>query len=413
MFKFTIQKTDKKSKARVAKLVTPHGVIETPAYVPVGTQGTVKSLSPQDLRDIGAQIVLGNAYHLHLRPGETVVKKMGGLGKFIGWDGPTMTDSGGYQIFSLGSAQEHLQFDDGKKLSKFSKSVFPMEEAFIEEKRLRIASTQKIKPATITEEGVTFYSHLDGSERFLSPELAIKMQEKIGADLIVEFDDHESPLWDFEQTKKSLERTNRWGLASLSAQTRSDQLMYGVIHGGVFKDLRTQSAQFTDKHFGAIAIGGSYTSKTVLYNVIDWTMPLVAADKPRHLLGIGEIQDVFEGVSRGIDLFDCVAPTRRARHGNIYVQPKNGGKKSNNFTVQITGSKYALDKKPLDPGCECYTCQNFTRAYVSHLIKAKELLGFRLASYHNVYFLTNVMSQICDAIKSGTFAKLKQAWLRG
>lgn len=423
---FKIIHKDKKTKARLGKLVTPHGIVETPSFNAVGTQASVKSLSPDDLKQIGVQVVLGNTYHLHLRPGENIIKKMGGLGTFSSWNGVTMTDSGGFQVFSLGVAQE--VDDSSEKLSKFSKAeITPEDQSSLNvetsftrqaQKALRQAQGQnekaaKIKKAEITDEGVTFYSHLDGTKHFLDPKSSIKMQEKLGADLIVAFDDHESPLWNYEETKKSLERTNRWGLESLQSHQRSDQLMYGVTHGGVYKDLRVASALFTDKNFNAIAIGGAYTSKEILYKVIDWTIPNVSDEKPRHLLGIGEVADIFEAVERGIDFFDCVAPTRRARHGNIYISYKNGGRKEHCFTMQITNSQYALDKKPLDPGCMCYACQNYSRAYIHHLFKAKELLAYRLATYHNVYFITSVVKQIRESLKEESFSKLKKSWLKG
>jgi queuine tRNA-ribosyltransferase len=419
-FVFKINCQDKSSKARVCELATPHGTILTPNFNPVGTQATVKTLSAQDLKEISAQIVLANTYHLSLRPGTEVVKKMGGLGKFMGWEGPTMTDSGGYQVFSLGAAQNELNeiTSDGRKLHKFSKSVFIYEDDQMfmsEQKRLkRKLNTEKrseVKPAKIDEEGVTFFSHIDGSKRRLDPEISIKLQEELGADLIVAFDDHESPLWNYEETNKSLERTNRWGLQSKATQKRNDQLMYGVVHGGTFEDLRIASAKFTDRHFQAIAIGGSYTSKEILYKVIDWTVPYFSENKPRHLLGIGEVADLFEAVGKGMDFFDCVAPTRRGRHGNLYVSPENNGSVEQNFTIQITNSKYTLDQNPLDPGCECYTCQHFTRAYLHHLFKADELLGQRLGSYHNVYFIIHLMQEIREAILEGRFMEMKKAWL--
>jgi queuine tRNA-ribosyltransferase len=251
MFRFRILHKDKQSKARVGELVTPHGVIKTPNFNPVGTQATVKTLSAQDLREIGSQIVLSNTYHLALRPGTEVIEKLGGLGKFMGWSGPTMTDSGGFQVFSLGVAQQKVTIRDihGRNLSKFSKSVFidPVDLQFQlpavtktrEEKQLR-----KLKEATIHEDGVWFYSHVDGSKRWFDADVSIAAQEQLGADLIVAFDDHESPLWDYEMTSLSLERTNRWGLASLAAQKRKDQLMYGVVHGGIFQDLRVSSPNF-------------------------------------------------------------------------------------------------------------------------------------------------------------------------
>jgi queuine tRNA-ribosyltransferase/7-cyano-7-deazaguanine tRNA-ribosyltransferase len=421
MFEFRILQKEKSSRARAGRLVTPHGEILTPSFNPVGTQATVKTLSSQDLHEIGAQVILGNTYHLNLRPGVDVVATMGGLASFQGWNGPTMTDSGGYQVFSLGVAQKKVAIKDrhGRKMSKFSKSVFLSPETLgahnilpavtktTEERRLK-----KLREAKITEDGVWFYSHIDGSKHWFDADVSIAAQEKLGADLIVAFDDHESPLWDHETTAVSVERTNRWGLASLAAQKRDDQLMYGVVHGGWYEDLRKASAAFTDKYFPAVAIGGSYTSKDVLYAVLDWTVPFFQEDKPRHLLGIGEVQDLFEGVARGMDFFDCVAPTRRGRHGNLYISPKNGGRKENNFTMQITNEQYKLDSKPLDPGCECLTCQNYTRAYLRHLFVADEILAQRLGSYHNVYFIVNLMKQIRESILEGSFEQLRSEWIR-
>ncbi|MBI4097366.1 MAG: tRNA guanosine(34) transglycosylase Tgt [Candidatus Levybacteria bacterium] len=419
-FTFSIQKRDKDSKARAGALKTPHGDILTPNFNPVGTQATVKTLSSQDLKEIGAQIVLSNTYHLNLRPGADTIEKMGGLGKFMGWDGPTMTDSGGFQVFSLGVAQKKIALKDrsGRKMGKFVKSVFLSPE----DTQLLLPSitktraekiVKKLKEATVKEDGVWFYSHIDGSKHWFDSDISIKLQEQLGADLIVAFDDHESPLWDYEQTKLSVERTHRWGLASLAAQKRSDQLIYGVVHGGHFEDLRKQSAKFVDKYFPAVSIGGSYTSKSVLYQTLDWCVPYFQEGKLRHLLGIGEVQDLFEGIARGMDFFDCVAPTRRGRHGNVYISPGNGGHPSNNFTLQISNAKFALDTDPIDPGCECYTCLHFTRAYLHHLFKADELLAQRLGSYHNVYFIVNLVNKIRLAIFDGRFSDMKEEWLGG
>ena len=417
-FKFKILQKDKHSNARAGELSTPHGVIKTPNFNPVGTQATVKTLSSKDLEDIGAQIVLSNTYHLHLRPGTDVIEKMGGLGKFMGWSGPTMTDSGGFQVFSLGVALKEQKILDryGRKISKFSKSVFlgPSDTTLLlpavtktrEEKQI-----EKLKEAKINEDGVWFYSHVDGSKKWFDARVSIEAQEKLGADLIVAFDDHESPLWSYELTKLSLDRTERWGIESLKVHKRSDQLIYGVVHGGAFEDLRRESAKFTEKHFPAISIGGSYTSKEILYKVLEWTLPYFSVDKPRHLLGIGEVADIFEAIERGVDFFDCVAPTRRGRHGNVYVSPKNGGSIKQNFTIQLTNAKFTLDKDPIDPGCECYTCMNFTRAYLHHLFKANELLAQRLGSYHNVYFIVNLVKRIREAILEGRFSAMKSTWL--
>lgn len=419
MFRFTIQQKDTVTKARAGVLKTPHGDILTPNFNPVGTQGTVKTLSSLDLKEIGAQIVLSNTYHLNLRPGAQVIKEMGGLASFMGWSGPTMTDSGGFQVFSLGAALKKVVLHDreGRSLSKFSKSVFlsPADTAFVlpavtktrQEKELNM-----LKAAMVHEDGVWFYSHIDGSKNWFDAEVSISLQEKMGADLIVAFDDHESPLWDYERTKLSVERTNRWGIASLEAQKRKDQLMYGVVHGGMYEELRKASAMFTDKHFEAVSIGGSYTSKDILYKTLEWCVPYFSEEKPRHLLGIGEVQDLFEGVARGIDFFDCVAPTRRGRHGTFYISPENGGRKENNFTMNVQNAKYQLDTDPIDPGCLCMTCQNYTRAYIHHLVKADELLAQRLGSYHNVYFIVNLVKRIREAILDGSFEQMKKYWLR-
>jgi len=421
IFRFKVKQKSKDGKARLGELRTPHGVIETPNFVPVGTQGTVKGLTAQELQDLGAQVVLSNTYHLHLRPGEEIVKDLGGVGKFMGWGGPTMTDSGGFQVFSLGVAKKKVKLKDvhGRRMSKFSKSVFvtPDETQVVlpavtktrEERDLK-----KLKAAKVSEEGVWFYSHVDGRKLWFDAELSIKIQEDLGADLIVAFDDHESPLWDHELTKISLERTSRWGVYSLKAKTRSDQLMYGVVHGGMYEDLRRFSAQFTDKYFPAVSIGGAYTSKEILYRVLEWCVPYFQEDKSRHLLGIAEVADLFEGVERGMDLFDCVAPTRRGRHGNAYVHPREKRKFGNkdNFTIQLTNGVFKNDKSPLDPECECSTCVNYTRAYLHHLFMAGEMLGMRLVSYHNVYFIVNLMKEMRQAIGEGRFGEMKREWIR-
>jgi queuine tRNA-ribosyltransferase len=409
-FRFEVLQRGSSCAARLGRLKTPHGDILTPNFVPVGTQATLKGLTPAEMREIGVQLVFANTYHLFLRGKEDVIEEAGGLGKFMGWDGPTITDSGGFQVFSLGAAQRPGR---GKKLNKFSKMDLDSrlrgndkgggaDSSFLRKVR---DNSGRLKAADVDEEGVTFYSHLNGDARRLTPEISIGIQEKLGADLIVAFDDHESPIWDYGETGLSLARTHRWAVESLAAQTRRDQLMYGVVHGGIFQDLREESARFIDKHFGAIAIGGVYTSKEVLYNVIDWCVPFCQEDKPRHLLGIGEVVDLFAGVRRGMDLFDCVAPSRRGRHGNVYVRGVN------KFTIQVTNSQFERDFGPLDPGCLCFSCQNFSRAYIHHLFKAGEILGMRLATYHNVFFIVNLMSEMRRAIGEGRFEELEREWL--
>jgi queuine tRNA-ribosyltransferase len=390
---FEIIKKDKKTKARAGVISTPHGDIETPMFVPVGTQATVKAVDPKQLHEMGAQVVLANTYHLHLRPGEDVIKKFGGLAKFMSWNGPTMTDSGGFQVFSLGVGKE----GGGVK--------FLREDAKYQE-------PEDVKPRLnkISEEGVTFQSHIDGSKQYLSPETSIEIQEKIGADLIISFDDLESPKYDYEKTKESLEMTNRWELRSKKAQKRKDQLLYGVTHGGQFRDLREESARFVDKNFDAIALGGAHLSKQNLYDVIDWTTDIVAPEKPRHLLGIGEVDDLFEGIERGIDTFDCVIPTRIGRTGFFFISPPLGNIK-NRFRTDIDKPNFVNDKKPLDPNCKCYTCQNFSRGYVHHLYRCRELLSYSLLSIHNVHFLVNLTKQIRQSILDDNFQNLKIFWL--
>lgn len=417
-FIFKILTKDKKTQARRANLTTPHGTIQTPAFVPVGTLASVKGIAPHALKELGTQIVLSNTYHLHLRPGEEVIEKMGGLGKFMSWDGPTMTDSGGYQVFSLGVAQRKQTIRDmhGKKMNKFSKSVFldtsetkvllPSVTKTTEEKQ-----RQKLKGALVKDDGVWFYSHLNGDKEWFDSEKSIQIQEKLGADLIVAFDDHESPLWDYETTKLSLERTSRWAMSSIAAHKRKDQLMYGIVHGGRYEELRKFSAQFTNKYFDAVSIGGSYNSKEVLYQMVTSCIPYFDEEKPRHLLGIGEIEDVFEAIARGMDFFDCVAPTRRARHGSLFISPKSGGNRENSFVFHITNRQYETDPSPIDPECACYVCQNFTRAYLHHLFVGRELLAFELATYHNIYFITKLLEKVRSAIEEGSFHLLKAKWL--
>jgi queuine tRNA-ribosyltransferase len=385
----------KMGKARLGKLKTPHGIIETPNFSPVGTQATVKALSQKQLEEIGVQMVLANTYHLMLRPTADLVQKMGGLHKFMSWNHPIMTDSGGYQVFSLGVALEH---GDSKVMKKPDDDREPV-----------------IKPRlnSITEEGVLFQSHLDGSKHMLSPENSMKLQFKLGADLIVAFDDHESSHFNYQELEESLNLTERWAIRSTNAlkKLKSEQMMFGVIHGGLEKDLRVRSAKFTDEHFPAIAIGGIYSSKGKLYELVDWVTNVISEEKPRHLLGIGEVEDIFEAVERGMDLFDCVAPTRRARNGSLYISPTSGGNAKNSFTLNIVTSKYKADPGPIDKSCTCYTCQTFSKAYLRHLYMAKEILFHELATYHNVYFMTKMVEKIREAIKKEIFNDLKKDWL--
>lgn len=397
--KFEITARDPNSKARCGTLELAHGKVETPIFVPVGTQATVKTLTPHDLYEMDAQIILSNTYHLYLRPGEELILKNGGLHGFMNWNKPIMTDSGGFQAFSLGFALEHGVGKIG--------NIFPEEDPHAKEKR-----PSKKKLAKITEEGVKFVSHIDASKHMLTPEKSIDIQEKLGADIILAFDECTSPLSTYEYTKESLERTHRWAVRSINAK-KSKQALFGIVQGGAYKDLREESTKFISSlPFDGYAIGGSLgKSKKEMHHVLDWTIPLLQDDMPRHLLGIGGIDDIFECVERGIDMFDCVGPTRMARSGMLLICPESGGTFTNKFRIRITNTQFREDKSPIDPNCSCYTCKNYTRSYIRHLFVADELLAHRLASYHNIHFMLNLMKQIRESIKNNSFSELKKKWL--
>jgi len=416
-FSFAIQGKDKKSRARAGIIKTPHGDIKTPAFVPVGTRATVRSLSPLDLEEIGAQLLFGNTYHLHLRPGEDLVKDFGGLGKFMHWNGPTITDSGGFQVFSLGQKQ-FVNFEPGDN------------EALPKERE----EAQLVK---ITEDGVKFRSHIDGSLHMFTPEESIKIQKKLGADLILAFDECAPHPSTDEYTKAAMVRTHNWvkrcieefnnsasgvysssearssGDSSHSVRTISQQSLYGIVQGGVYEDLRQESAKFIAELpvFG-IAIGGVSVgeSKKEMREAVDWSVPFLPEGKPRHLLGIGEVDDIFDAVERGMDTFDCVIPTRFGRYGIVFAPPPLGNSK-NRFRLDLMKVAYERSEEPIDSTCVCYTCKNFTRAYLHHLFRSNELLGYRLASYHNVYFLVNLTKKIRQAILDDHFSTLKERWL--
>ncbi|KXZ39422.1 queuine tRNA-ribosyltransferase [Alkalithermobacter thermoalcaliphilus JW-YL-7 = DSM 7308] len=363
--RFELIKTCKQSGARLGKLYTPHGEIQTPIFMPVGTQATVKSMTPQELKEINSQIILSNTYHLYMRPGHKIVEKAGGLHKFMNWDRPILTDSGGFQVFSLGPLRK------------------------------------------ITEEGVEFRSHLDGSKHFISPEKAIEIQNSLGADIIMAFDECAPYPADRDYVKNSLERTTRWAKRCKDAHKNSDrQALFGIVQGGMYKDLREQSAkEIMDIGFPGYAIGGLSVGepKELMYEVLDYTTPLLPKDKPRYLMGVGSPDDLLEGVIRGVDMFDCVLPTRIARNGTAMTSQ---GK------VVVRNAQYAEDFTPLDPECDCYTCKNYTRAYIRHLIKANEILGARLITYHNLYFLLKLMENVRNAIKEDRLLDYKNEFFR-
>jgi len=349
---YELLKQDKKTGARLGKLHTPHGVIETPIFMPVGTQATVKAMSPEELKDLNAQIILSNTYHLFLRPGSDIVKEAGGLHKFMNWDRPILTDSGGFQVFSLSDLRK------------------------------------------ITEEGVYFRNHLSGERLFLGPEQSIEIQNALGADIIMAFD--ECPPYPAERdyVKKSLERTTRWAKRSLQAHSRpDDQALFGIVQGGMYRDLREQSVQeLTELDLPGYAIGGLSVGepKEIMNEVLEYTTPLLPVNKPRYLMGVGDPESLFAGVIRGVDMFDCVLPTRIARNGTTMT---SSGR------LVVRNAQYAKDFSPLDHNCDCYTCKNYSRAYIRHLLKADEIFGLRLTSYHNLYFLVNLMKNIRQAIQ--------------
>ena len=359
--RYELIKTCKQTGARLGRLHTPHGVIETPIFMPVGTRATVKAMTPEELKDIGSQIILSNTYHLYMRPGHDLIERAGGLHKFMNWDKPILTDSGGFQVFSLGPLRK------------------------------------------IKEEGVEFRSHLDGSKHFLSPEKATEIQNALGSDIIMAFDECAPYPADRQYVKNSLERTTRWLERCKAAHKYPErQALFGIVQGGMYKDLREQSArEITAIDLPGYAIGGLSVGepKEMMYEVLDYTVPLLPEDKPRYLMGVGSPDDLLEGVLRGIDMFDCVLPTRIARNGTAMTSQ---GK------VVVRNASYAEDFTSLDPECDCYTCRNYTKAYLRHLIKCNEILGARLLTIHNLHFLLKLMENVREAIREDRLLDYKK-----
>ncbi|MEX0931251.1 MAG: tRNA guanosine(34) transglycosylase Tgt [Candidatus Paceibacterota bacterium] len=390
---FTLEQEGSNGLMRAGVLTTPHGVIHTPAFVTVGTKATVKALSPEMVKGLGAEVVLANTYHLYLEPGHKLVRDSGGLGSFMNWSGPTMTDSGGFQVFSLGSAY-------GTSVSKVAKDTPDP----VDDEQQVVDSAVKL--ARIDEDGVTFKSYSDGSEHRFTPERSIEIQHAIGADMIFAFDECTSPNATYEYQKEALERTHRWAKRSLEyhkAHPESEkQGLLGIVQGGRFEDLRKYSAELISSlDFDGFGIGGSFTKKD-MDTAVGWVTRLLPKEKPRHLLGIGEPGDLFGAVENGCDLFDCVAPTRLGRNGSVYTRDGR---------VNILNARFREDLKPIEVGCGCYTCSNYSRAYVAHLFRAEEMFGATLASIHNLYFLIHLVRDMREAILHGTFAEMKQRFI--
>ncbi len=419
--KFKIKATDGRSRQGV--LETGRGIVQTPVFLPVGTQATVKALDSSDLSVLGCEMILANTYHLYLQPGSSTMAKMGGIHDFMKWKRPILTDSGGFQVFSLGFGIEHQV---GKIVNLFGENMVLGESVVVDPKELVI----RTKLCKIEEEGPTFQSHIDGSVHFFPPEKSVQVQSEIGADFVVAMDECTSPLHDYQYTKTSMERSHRWERRSLeelkkiaasSLAPRNDtvsQEMFGVVQGGPFEDLRVESAKFVSENdFFGVGIGGALVSQEKMRQILDLIHPHLNPGKPRHLLGIGTVRDIFEGVERGVDIFDCVHPTRIARYGVILHHrlkstriPKDYNER--NFTYDLRKAIFKEDTAPLEEGCGCYTCQRYTRGYVNHLFRAHELLAYRLASLHNVYFMLRLMEEIRGAICEKRFAKLKENWLQ-
>lgn len=360
---FRVAKTCAATGARVGTLTTAHGEVQTPVFMPVGSQGTVKALSPEDLRSLGVGMVLSNAYHLYLRPGTDIIRRLGGLHGFMSWDGPLVTDSGGFQVFSLG----HLR--------------------------------------RVSDEGALFRSHIDGSEHFLTPELAVRIQEELGADIIMVLDECPPYGESLDVIRRAMNRSHLWAERCRRAHGEQGQALFGIVHGGTSPDLRRQSAEFvTGMDFVGYAIGGLSLGepKELTYSVLEETVPLLPAERPRYLMGVGSPEDLVECVAHGIDMFDSALPTRLARNGALFGEHQR---------LSITNARFKQQRGPVDPTCDCYTCRHFSAAYLHHLFKARELLAYRLATIHNVRFTVRLMERIRQSILDDTFDDFRRTFL--
>ncbi len=407
---FSIQARDARSRARTALLKTPHGVIKTPAFVPVGTKAGVKGVLPQQLRSLGAQAVLANTYHLYLQPGEQTVRSGGGLAQFMGWQEegaglPTMTDSGGFQVFSLGAAF-------GRNVTKIAKGEEKARDEAERQQGMAVfdedVASQHGQLAIIDDEGVTFTSHLDGSLHRFTPERSVEIQHALGADMFFAFDECTSPTEPYAYQREAMERTHRWAARSLKAHRQNldaarKQAIFGIVQGGRHADLRAESArEIASLGFDGFGIGGSF-SKEDMQGALQAAIPELPEEKPRHFLGIGEPGDLLTGIANGMDLFDCVAATRIGRHGSIYT--KNG-------IIHLRGEKYRTDYGPLDPQTQVAGTESFTRAYASHLVRAGEMLGSIICSMHNLGFILQLVDGAREAIEEGRFSEYREDFVR-
>jgi len=400
---FHIEKKLKNSLARAGVISTSHGDILTPAYIAPATKATVKAILPDAVKKLGADAVLANTYHLYLQPGNELVKEAGGLHKFMNWPGPTFTDSGGFQVFSLGASF-------GTSINKLSKPD-TSEPKRRDLKHPKGLASNELEPSLvkITEDGVEFRSHIDGSKHFFTPEESMQIQHDLGADIILAFDECTSPTAPYEYQVEALERTHRWAVRSLvehkslgARSAKLPQALFGIIQGGRHKDLRELSARhISSLDFDGYAIGGSFDKKD-MGTAVRWVNEILPEDKPRHLLGIGAVEDLFLGVENGVDTFDCVSPTREARNGAIYT--KQG-------RININNAQYRKDFSPLESDCACSTCQGYTRAYLAHLFRANELLAYTLASIHNLHFFVNLVKNIRKSILNDSFFEYKEQFL--
>lgn len=409
IMKFDILKIDSSTRARAGRIETPHGTIETPSFVTVGTLASVRTLTPDEIRAVGSQVVLANTYHLFLEGRHEAVARAGGLAKFMAWDGPTMTDSGGFQVFSMGFGSDH---GIGKNVPYFPgrlKGDSPAGETRSDERRVggdlppdlsrgELEAPSKIK---ITEEKVIFNSPKNGETLELSPESSVQIQEMIGADMFFAFDECTSPLSSYEYTKKAVERTARWAKRCIDSKTRDDQAMFGVIQGGVWEDLRNQSVKdISGLPFEGYGLGGPVgISREDIRKVVGWMTMQLPEGKPRHLLGMGSPRELIDVIREGVDTFDCVVPTREARNGTIYT-------KSGKYHVQ--NAEFRFDLAPMEASCGCFSCQNFTRSYVHHLFRSGELLAKRLATIHNLFFINSLVKEAREAIKTGNFKEFAE-----